>query len=157
MTWRQTWMGEPFYCFVTLFVDYGIVNSRGILEELSDVAEPEPSVSTEKSRRIPRCVVLRTCYSPHPTCTSVMVNVQARTPLCQRVSRRCLHRGRTHPSFVAARSDLQYSRSQEGHSNRADFRAQFYEHYRKEAEDYDKEFMKKHDSDLSTTLIFVRT
>ena len=28
-------------------------------------------------------------------------------------------------------------------------------HYRKEAEDYDREFMKKHDEDLNTTLIFV--
>ena len=36
-----------------------------------------------------------------------------------------------------------------------DFRAQFYERYRKEAEEYDKEFMKKHDEDLNTTLIFV--
>ena len=35
-------------------------------------------------------------------------------------------------------------------------RAKFYEHYRKEAEEYDKEFMKKHDEDLNTTLIFVR-
>jgi len=34
-------------------------------------------------------------------------------------------------------------------------RAQFYEKYRKEAEEYDKEFMKKHDEDLNTTLIFV--
>jgi len=37
-----------------------------------------------------------------------------------------------------------------------DSRARFYEHYRKEAEEYDKEFMKKHDEDLNTTLIFVR-
>ena len=36
-----------------------------------------------------------------------------------------------------------------------DFRAQFYERYRKEAEEYDKDFMKKHDEDLNTTLIFV--
>jgi len=36
-----------------------------------------------------------------------------------------------------------------------DFRAQFYERYRKVAEDYDKDFMKKHDEDLDTTLIFV--
>ncbi|KAF9644475.1 hypothetical protein BDM02DRAFT_3079018, partial [Thelephora ganbajun] len=35
-----------------------------------------------------------------------------------------------------------------------DHRARFYEHYRKEAEEYDKEFMKKHDEDLNTTLIF---
>jgi len=37
-----------------------------------------------------------------------------------------------------------------------DFRAEFYEHYHKEAEEYDKEFMKRHDEDLNTTLIFVR-
>jgi len=36
-----------------------------------------------------------------------------------------------------------------------DLRAQFYERYRKEAEEYDKDFMKKHDEDLNTTLIFV--
>jgi len=36
-----------------------------------------------------------------------------------------------------------------------DLRTQFYENYRKEAEEYDKEFMKKHDEDLNTTLIFV--
>ena len=36
-----------------------------------------------------------------------------------------------------------------------DHRARFFEHYRKEAEDYDREFMKKHDEDLNTTLIFV--
>ena len=36
-----------------------------------------------------------------------------------------------------------------------DHRARFFEHYRKEAEDYDREFMKKYDEDLNTTLIFV--
>ena len=34
-------------------------------------------------------------------------------------------------------------------------RAKFYERYRKEAEDYDEEFMKKYEEDLDTTLIFV--
>ena len=37
-----------------------------------------------------------------------------------------------------------------------DLRIKFYEHYRKEAEEYDKDFMKKYDEDLNTTLIFVR-
>jgi len=37
-----------------------------------------------------------------------------------------------------------------------DLRARFYERYRKEAEEYDKGFMKKYDEDLNTTLIFVR-
>jgi len=41
-------------------------------------------------------------------------------------------------------------------SARGDYRAEFYEHYRKEADEYDKEFMKRHDEDLNTTLIFVR-
>jgi len=41
-------------------------------------------------------------------------------------------------------------------STRKDFRAEFYEHYRKEADEYDREFMKMHDEDLNTTLIFVR-
>ena len=36
-----------------------------------------------------------------------------------------------------------------------DHRARFYEEYRKVAEEYDKEFLKKHDEDLNTTLIFV--
>ena len=36
-----------------------------------------------------------------------------------------------------------------------DHRAQFYEKYRQEAEDYDNEFIKKYDEDLNTTLIFV--
>ncbi|KAF9644096.1 hypothetical protein BDM02DRAFT_3080679, partial [Thelephora ganbajun] len=35
-----------------------------------------------------------------------------------------------------------------------DHRATFYEHYREEAEEYDKEFMNKHDEDLNTTLLF---
>lgn len=37
-----------------------------------------------------------------------------------------------------------------------DHQARFYENYRKVAEEYDKEFLKKHDEDLNTTLIFVR-
>ena len=36
-----------------------------------------------------------------------------------------------------------------------DHRSRFYADYHKEAEEYDKEFMKKHDEDLDTTLIFV--
>ena len=34
-------------------------------------------------------------------------------------------------------------------------KAGFYERYRKVAEEYDKEFIKKYDEDLNTTLIFV--
>ena len=34
-------------------------------------------------------------------------------------------------------------------------RARFYRYYQREAEEYDREFMKKYDDDLNTTLIFV--
>jgi len=40
-------------------------------------------------------------------------------------------------------------------SAQEDHRAQFFENYRREAEEYDKEFIKKYDEDLNTTLIFV--
>ena len=45
----------------------------------------------------------------------------------------------------------------EGHPEppQEDVRAKFYTHYRKEAKEHDKEFVKKHDDDLNTTLIFV--
>ena len=36
-----------------------------------------------------------------------------------------------------------------------DHRARFYEHYHKEAKEYDRGFVKKYDEDLNTTLIFV--
>jgi len=41
-------------------------------------------------------------------------------------------------------------------STQEDYRAKFYEMYRREAEEYDREFIKKYDEDLNTTLIFVR-
>ena len=47
------------------------------------------------------------------------------------------------------------SRKQDSLSTQEDPRARFFEHYRKEAGDYDEEFMKKYDEDLDTTLIFV--
>jgi len=40
-------------------------------------------------------------------------------------------------------------------STREDPRTKFYEKYRREAEEYDREFIKKYDEDMSTTLIFV--
>lgn len=40
-------------------------------------------------------------------------------------------------------------------STQGDLRSRFYEEYRKEAEEYDREFIKKFDDDLNTTLIFV--
>jgi hypothetical protein len=40
-------------------------------------------------------------------------------------------------------------------SQEADPRVKFYDKYYKVAEEYDKVFMKKHEEDLNTTLIFV--
>ena len=47
------------------------------------------------------------------------------------------------------------SREQDILPTEGDHRTRFYEHYHKEAEEYDREFMKKYDEDLNTTLIFV--
>jgi len=61
------------------------------------------------------------------------------------------------PSVCAQLKHCQhlYSQKQDTLPTQEDHQAQFFEHYHKEAEDYDKEFMKKHDEDLNTTLIFV--
>jgi len=56
---------------------------------------------------------------------------------------------RRSPSFTPHRKEKDWKLVQE------DFRVHFYERYRKEAEDYDKDFMKKYDEDLNTTLVFV--
>ena len=48
------------------------------------------------------------------------------------------------------------SQKQDSPPTREDFRTEFYEKYRHEAEEYDREFIKRHDEDLNTTLIFVR-
>ena len=40
-------------------------------------------------------------------------------------------------------------------ADREDRQARFYQDYRKVAEEYDKDFLKKYDEDLNTTLIFV--
>jgi len=40
-------------------------------------------------------------------------------------------------------------------STKGDLRTKFYEKYRHEAEEYDREFIKKYDEDMNTTLIFV--
>ena len=55
------------------------------------------------------------------------------------------------------RSSLRSPRSwaQDVTPTHEDHRTRFYEHYRKESEEYDKEFIKKYDEDLNTTLIFV--
>ena len=47
------------------------------------------------------------------------------------------------------------SRKQDPPSTQEDPRARFFEDYGNEAEEYDREFMKKHDEDLNTALIFV--
>ena len=50
---------------------------------------------------------------------------------------------------------LSRSRKQDVLPVQEDHKAQFYEDYRRVAEEYDKEFIKKYDDDLNTTLIFV--
>jgi hypothetical protein len=40
-------------------------------------------------------------------------------------------------------------------TDQEDRQARFYEDYRKVADEYDKEFLKKYDEDLNTTLILV--
>ena len=47
------------------------------------------------------------------------------------------------------------NRKQDILSPQEDHRSEFYKHYRREAEEYDREFMEKYDEDLNTTLIFV--
>jgi len=47
------------------------------------------------------------------------------------------------------------SQEKELTSAQEDPRAKFYDMYRTEAEEYDREFIKKYDEDLNTTLIFV--
>jgi len=55
-------------------------------------------------------------------------------------------------------SDVEPLRSHEQDSlpTQEDYRTKFYEVYRREAEEYDREFIKRYDEDLNTTLIFVR-
>ena len=47
------------------------------------------------------------------------------------------------------------SQKQESPPTQEDYRTKFYELYHREAEEYDREFIKRHDEDLNTTLIFV--
>ena len=51
---------------------------------------------------------------------------------------------------------IAHRKKQDVDSPGEDLRTKFYERYRKEADEYDKEFMKKYEDDLDTTLIFVR-
>ena len=65
--------------------------------------------------------------------------------------------GKFPPAFRRLLSDSLHRREKEEDPEppQEDVRARFYTHYRKEAEEYDREFVKKHDEDLNTTLIFV--
>ena len=47
------------------------------------------------------------------------------------------------------------SQEQDSPPTQEDYRTKFYEMYRHEAEEYDREFIKRYDEDLNTTLIFV--
>ena len=61
-------------------------------------------------------------------------------------------------STLPTRMPLRFSRSREedpSPTGQENHQAQFYEYYRKVAEEYDKEFLKKYEEDLNTTLIFV--
>lgn len=59
-------------------------------------------------------------------------------------------------SFKSIIHELLFSSSQDAYPTEGDLRTRFYDDYRKEAEGYDRDFIKKHDEDLNTTLIFVR-
>jgi len=60
-------------------------------------------------------------------------------------------------SLVSLRSVFEPLCSLKGQlpSAQEDPRATFYDLYRREAEEYDRDFIKKYDEDLNTTLIFV--
>ena len=47
------------------------------------------------------------------------------------------------------------SKKQDAFPIREDYQAGFYKDYHKVSEEYDREFLKKHDEDLNMTLIFV--
>ena len=53
-------------------------------------------------------------------------------------------------SLTTSRSQKQGTLSTQG-----DHQTQFYDYYRKVAEEYDKDFLKRYGEDLDTTLIFV--
>jgi len=48
------------------------------------------------------------------------------------------------------------SQQQDSLPTQEGYRTKFYEMYREEAGEYDREFIKRYDEDLNTTLIFVR-
>ena len=48
-----------------------------------------------------------------------------------------------------------YSQKPDPPPTAEDYRTKFYEKYCHEAEEYDREFIKRYDEDLNTTLIFV--
>jgi len=62
---------------------------------------------------------------------------------------------RTIASSFIGRSDPPHRKKGGPMSRQEYLRARFYRHYQREAEEYDREFTKKYDDDLNTTLIFV--
>ena len=58
-------------------------------------------------------------------------------------------------SVIGTSLSLPCSRKRIAPPTQEDPRARFFEDYRKEAEEYDREFIEKYDEDLNTTLIFV--
>ena len=74
-----------------------------------------------------------------------------------KMANRTPNNGQTSNSLPARVPELTPSSSvkQNAVPTQEDSRARFYQDYRKVAEGYDKEFLKKHDEDLNTTLIFV--
>ena len=54
-------------------------------------------------------------------------------------------------------NEVSYSQGQDPPPKEEDYRTKFYELYRHESEEYDREFIKRYDEDLNTTLIFVRS
>jgi len=58
--------------------------------------------------------------------------------------------------FPPIHTEVPHSQREDTQSIREALRAEFYRHYHKEAEGYDKDFIRKHDEDLNTSLIFVR-
>ena len=63
--------------------------------------------------------------------------------------------GKSFPRLTKMSLRPLYRQKRDVPSTEEDHRSLFYEHYRKESEEYDEEFMTKYDEDLNTTLIFV--
>ena len=57
---------------------------------------------------------------------------------------------------ISTLNEALYSQGLDPPPKEEDYRTRFYEVYRREADEYDREFIKRYDEDLNTTLIFVR-